>query len=153
MSERPSLVRVLHFVVVGLLLAGGAAYWALKPPSVNPMADPQAAEAMALVQTHRAQGAPTVLQAVNNRVKRMADRGQGVRLDEWRVRKEGPNVYLVQVIIREEGTNQWFEREYVWRVNLPRRSVVAVSLPATDLTPPAPEASGAEAPQATAATP
>lgn len=135
-AERPSWSRLLHYAAALLLVVGGAAYWWVKPPSLNPMADPQAAEAMALVQTHRALDAPTILQAINDRVKRRAERGLGVRLDQWRVKKEGPNTYLVQVIIREEGTNQWYEREYVWRVNLARRSVEPASLPATDLMPP-----------------
>jgi hypothetical protein len=103
------------------------------------MADPQAAEALALVQTHRALDAPTILQAINDRVKRRAARGLGVRLDQWRVKKEGPNTYLVRVIMREEGTSQWYEREYVWRVNLAGRSVEPASLPATDLMPPSPD--------------
>ncbi|WP_447972526.1 hypothetical protein [Nitrospira sp. Kam-Ns4a] len=151
-NKSPSLVTILHYVVLGLLVIAGAAYWALRPSSINPMADPRAAEAMALVQTHPAHGAPTILQAVNNRVKRLADRGQGVRLDAWRVQQEAPDVYLVKVIIREEGTKQWFEREYLWRVNLKRRAVEAISMPAGDLMPLTPEASPAPGPPGQTAT-
>lgn len=133
-----SLVKWIHYLVVGVLVAGGLAYWALKPPTLNPMADPRAAEAMALVHTHRAQNAPTLLQALTNRVQRIAARGQGVKLGEWTVepQKGQPDTYLVKVFVREEGTRQqWFEREYVWRVDVTKRSVVPLSMPAEDLMP------------------
>lgn len=129
------MIKLLHYLVVSLLLFGGLAYWFLTPPTLNPMADPQAAEAMALVQTHRAQQAPTLRQALTDRVRAMAARGQGVRLGEWRVERERGDVYLVRISVREEGTKQWFEREYIWRVDLGTKSVVALTLPATDLMP------------------
>lgn len=134
-ARSSSLVGTLHYVVLGLALAGGLTYWALKPPSVNPMADPRAAEAMALVQTHRAQNAPTVRQAVTQRVQDMVARGQGVRMGEWRVERQNEEIYLVKIDVREQGTKQWIEREYIWRVNVNRRSVVPFSLPAEDLMP------------------
>jgi hypothetical protein len=138
-QDRPSSspVTFIHYLVVVLLVAGGLAYWALKPVRLNPMADPRAAEAMALVQTHRAQQAPTLLQALTDRVQRIADRGQGVKLGEWTVEPEKgrEDAYLVKVFVREEGTRQWFEREYVWRVDLAKRSVVPLSMPAEDLMP------------------
>ncbi len=133
-----SVSRVVHAVVIGLLIAGGIAYWLWKPASLNPMADARAADAMALVQTHRALQAPTLLQAVSGRVRAMAVQGQGVRLGEWRVERQAEDIYLVRVIIREQGTKQWFEREYVWRADLAKRSVQAISLPAMDLMPPEP---------------
>lgn len=130
-------VKRIHVAIVVLLLGGGGLYWALKPPALNPMADLRAAEAMALVQTHGAKRAPTLLQAVNERVKQMRERGQGVRLGEWRVEKDGesPDRYLVITFIREQGFRDWFEREYVWRVNLKRKSVEPLSMAAEDLMP------------------
>jgi len=129
------VVKLLHYLVVGLLLLGGLAYWLLKPPTLNPMADAQAAEAMALVQTHKAQRAPTLRQALTDRVQAIAARGQGVRLGEWRVEQEQGDLYLVKIYLREQGTTQWFEREYTWRVDLGTKSVVALTLPAADLMP------------------
>jgi hypothetical protein len=134
-KARSSLAGTIHYVVLGLCLAGGLAYWALKPPTVNPMADPRAAEAMALVQTHRAQGAPTLRQAMTQRAQAIAARGQGVRLGEWRVEQQRDDIYLVKIDVREQGTKQWFEREYVWRVDLGKRSVIPLSMPAEDLMP------------------
>ena len=129
------MVKLLHYLVVGLLLLGGLAYWLLKPPTLNPMADAQAAEAMALVQTHKAQRAPTLRQALTDRDQAIAARGQGVRLGEWRVEQEQGDLYLVKIYLREQGTTQWFEREYTWRVDLGTKSVVALTLPAADLMP------------------
>ena len=143
-----STSQVVHIVVLGLLVLGGVAYWALTPHSLNPMADPRAAEALALVQTHRARSAPTVLQAVTNRVKTLKERGQGVRLGEWRVQREGdaPDRYLVRIFIREQGTKDWFERDYVWRVRLSTKSVEAVSMPAEDFLPLTPSEPGPPVP-------
>lgn len=130
-----SLSRLLHVLVLGLLVAGAVAYWAFKPHALNPMADPQAAEAMALVQTHRAEHAPTLRQALTDRVQAMEKRGIGVRLGEWHVEHQQGNLYLVKVFVREQGTRQWFEREYIWQVNLARKTVTGITLPAIDLMP------------------
>ncbi len=131
----PRWVTLIHVAIVVLIAAGGLWYWFAKGASINPLADPAAAEAMALVQTHPAKHAPTVLQAVNDRVKSMKERGQGVRLGEWRVEKDGdrPDRYLVKTYIREQGFKDWFEREYLWRVDLKRKRIEPLSLPAEDL--------------------
>lgn len=134
-SGTSPIVRYLHYAAAGLLLAGGLLYWAMKPPTVNPLADPQAAEAMALVQTHRAKQAPTLRQALTDRVQAIAARGQGVRMGEWTVQKQRDDVYVVKVFVREEGSRQWFERDYEWQVNLAKRKVVPMSMPAEDLMP------------------
>ena len=130
-----SFNTIMHYTIAVLLIAGGLAYWYLRPPSLNPMADPRAAEAIALVQTHGAQRAPTLLQALNDRVKRIKKRGRGVRLGEWRVEALNRDRYAVKIWIREEGTKEWFEREYVWRVDLNNGSVAALTDPAADLMP------------------
>lgn len=121
--------------MVVLILVGGLVYWAFQPSSLNPMADARAAEAMALVQTHRAHQATTLRQAITDRVQTLAKRGQGVKLGEWRVERDRGDVYLVKIFVREQGTRTWFEQEYLWRVDLDKRSVVALTLPAADLMP------------------
>ncbi|MDE3035300.1 MAG: hypothetical protein KGO52_08645 [Nitrospirota bacterium] len=135
-----STVRIVHYAVVGLLIVGGLAYWAMKPPTANPMADPRAAEAMALVQTHRAKEAPTLRQALTDRVQAMQARGKGVRMGEWTVEKKRDDLYVVKVFVREEGSQggglRWFERDYEWQVDLAKQSVVPMSMPAEDLMPP-----------------
>ncbi len=94
---------------------------------------------MALVQTHRAHHAPTLRQAITDRVQALAKRGQGVKLGEWRVEREQGDLYLVKIFLREQETRSWFEREYHWRVDLDKRSVVALTLPASELMPTEPE--------------
>ncbi len=143
-----SLSKILHYAVVALLAIGGLAYWLLKPPSLNPLTDPQAAQALALVQTHRAAGYPTILQAFNERVRLQKERNLGVRLGEWRVQKldndrQNPNDerYEVRMNLREQGTNQWFEREFIWHVDLATKRVNAASLPADGLMPEGPDSS------------
>jgi hypothetical protein len=136
-SSSSSLSRYLHYGALVLLLIGGAAYWGLKPATLNPMADPRAADAMALVQTHRALGATTLLQAVNDRVRARSERGEGVRAGAWMVKPLGKDRYMVEISIREESANktQWFEREFQWEADLAARMVIAISVPAQGLMP------------------
>lgn len=134
-SASSSWIKIIHYAVVACLVFGGLAYWVAKRSTVNPMADPQAAEAMALVQTHRAQAAATLRQAITDRVKTLAARGQGVRLGEWTVEQEQESVYVVRVSIREQVTKGWFEREYIWKVDVSQRRVLPLTIAASDLMP------------------
>jgi hypothetical protein len=131
--------KVLHYAVFLLLLGAGLVYWWMKPPNLNPFLDPQAAEALALVQTHRAAGYPTILQAFNERVRIQQTRKLGLRLGEWQVIKQEGQRYEVRIYMREQGTTQWFEREFIWHVDLATKRVNAASLPADGLMPEGPE--------------
>src|SRR5262249_52387699 len=96
------------------------------PPSLNPMADKRAAEALALVQTHRALGYPTILQAMNEHVRSMKQRGRGVRLGEWRVNQADGDLYEIRVQLRDEGEKgQWFEGVFMWHAGGPPKKVTA----------------------------
>ena len=128
-------VKIVHYGVFGLLAIGAIAYVLLRPPFLDPMSDPEAAEAMALVQTHRAQQSPTIRQAISERVKELSDKGRGVNLREWRVEREPSGAYLVRVSIREQVTVEWFERNYLWRVDVAKRSVIPLTIPASTLMP------------------
>lgn len=130
-----SVSRVLHIGVAVLAVGGAAVFWWMSSGNLNPVADPNAAKAMALVQTHRALSAPTIRQAIDERVKMLADEGRGVRVMEWKVRHERDAFYLVRIMIREEGAKQWFEREYVWRTNIETNEVTPLSLPAEGVMP------------------
>ncbi len=135
-SPSSSLSRYLHYGALALLLIGGASYWALKPATLNPMADPRAAEAMALVQTHRALGAPTLLQALNEHVRFVVQQNRAIRIGEWSVKHLGRDQYLVAVTMREQSsTTQWFERDYQWQADVAKKAVMAVSMPAESLMP------------------
>ena len=142
-SRSPSTARVVHYTVVAVFVLGGLYYLWTTPPSLNPMADKRAAEALALVQTHRAVGAPTILQAMTEHVRSMKERGRGVRLGEWRVKQVEGDLYEIRVQLRDEGMNgQWFEREFIWHANLRVKKVNAASLPADGVTPKEPDPSG-----------
>jgi hypothetical protein len=130
--------KAIHYAILFLLLAGGLLYWWQKAPTLNPMTDPQAAEALALVQTHRAVGYPTILQAFNERVRIQGERKLGLRLGEWQVIKQEGQRYEVRIYVREQGTTQWFERNYIWHVDLGTKRVSAASLPADGLMPDGP---------------
>ncbi len=134
-----TITKILHYGALLVLVIGGLAYVWLKPPTINPVVDPLAAQALALVQTHRAAGYPSILQAFNEHVRVKNEQGKGVKLGEWRVMKLEQDRYEVRVNLREEGTNQWFEREFIWHVDLTTKRINAASLPADGLMPEGPE--------------
>jgi hypothetical protein len=143
------MVKILHYAVLAVIVLGVLYYLWVTPPSLNPMADKQAAEALALVQTHRALGYPTILQAMNEHVRSMKERGRGVRLGEWRVKQADGDLYEIRVQLRDEGEKgQWFEREFIWHAHLGSKKVNAASLPADGLTPKAPDLDSPALPQA-----
>ena len=134
------MVKVIHYAVVVLLIVGSAYYVWTKPPTVNPLIDRRGADALAMVQTHRAQGYPTILQAMTEHVRSMKDRGLNARLGEWRVKQVDGDIYEVRVQLRDQGqTGQWFEREFIWHAHLSLKKVNAASLPADGITPKEPE--------------
>jgi hypothetical protein len=129
-------VKIIHYAVVAVLLLGVLYYLWLKPPSVSLVLDSRAAEALALVQTHRAQGYPTILQAMTEHVRSMSDRNRVARLGEWRVKQVEGDQYEIRVWLRDQGaTGQWFEREFIWHADLSSKRVNAASLPADGVTP------------------
>ena len=134
------MVKIIHYAVLVVLILGTAYYVWTKPPTVNPMIDRRGADALAMVQTHRAVGYPTILQAMTEHVRSMKDRGLNARLGEWRVKQVDGDIYEVRVQLRDKGVNnQWFEREFIWHANLSLKRVNAASLPADGITPKPPE--------------
>jgi hypothetical protein len=134
-------VKIILYAVVAVLVLGMLYYLWTKPPSVNPITDSRAAEALALVQTHRAQGYPTILQAMTEHVRSMNERNRVARLGEWRVKQVEGDLYEIRVWLRDQGaTGQWFEREFIWHADLALKKVNAASLPADGITPKEPDA-------------
>ena len=130
------IVKIIHYAVVVVLVIGTLYYFWMKPPSLNPVADRRAAEALALVQTHRALGYPTILQAMTEHVRSMSERNRVARLGEWRVKQLEGDLYEVRIQLRDQGvTGQWFEREFIWHADLSLKKVNAASLPADGVTP------------------
>ena len=129
-------MKIIHYAVLAVLVIGTLYYFWMKPPSVNPVADRRAAEALALVQTHRALGYPTILQAMTEHVRSMSERNRVARLSEWRVKQLEGDLYEVRIQLRDQGvTGQWFEREFIWHADLSLKKVNAASLPADGVTP------------------
>lgn len=134
-KSRPRAVVWLEWGAVVLLVGGVAAYLAWRP--LDPMADPRAAHALALVQAHPARSAPTIRQALDAVLKahRTADRSPSI--GEWTVRAEERNGYLVRVVVRLPGDQKprWIEWEYLWRVRPSTQTVIPLSRPAVEVMP------------------
>lgn len=134
-------MKIVHYAAVAVLVLGAVYYFWTKPPSLNPVADHRAAEALAMVQSSRAVDYPTILQAMIGHVHSMNERNRGARLGEWRVKQVEGDLYEIRVQLRDEGERgQWFEREFIWHADLVTKKVNAASLPADGVTPKAPDA-------------
>ena len=134
-SPRARTMVWLEWGAVALLFVGVAAYLIWKP--LDPMADPRAAHALALVQTHPARTATSIRQAIDAIVKanRKGDRTSVV--GDWTVRNDERNGYLVRVVVRLPGDEmrRWVEWEYLWRVRLSPPTVIPLSRPAVEIMP------------------
>ena len=134
-------MKIIHYAVVAVLVLGAVYYLWMKPPSLNPIPDSRAAEALALVQSHQAQGYPTILEAMTEHVRSMSERNRVARLGEWRVKYVEGDQYEIRVQLRDQGvTGQWFEREFIWHADLSSKKVNAASLAADGVTPKEPDA-------------
>jgi len=134
------MVKILHYAAFGILAFGALYFIWTKPPTINPMLDRRGADALALVQTHRAIGYPTILQAMTEHVRSMKERGLNARLGEWRVKQVDGDLYEIRVQLRDQGVGgQWFEREFIWHANLSLKKINAASLPADGVTPKEPD--------------
>jgi hypothetical protein len=135
-SLRPFGTHVIHYAVVALLLLGGLYYAWTTLPSTTPSRSAREAEALALVQNHPAIGFSSIAEAMNEHVRTMKARGQGVRLGEWRVKQVEGHIYEIRVQLRDQSVRgQWFEREFIWHAHLDLKRVNAASLPADGVTP------------------
>lgn len=144
------MVKVIHYAVVVMLVVGAAYFIWTKPPTINPLIDRREADALAMVQTHRAQGYPTILQAMTEHVRSMKQRGLNARLGEWRVKQVDGDIYEVRIQLRDQSvTGQWFEREFIWHAHLGLKKVNAASLPADGVTPKEPESNEPPPPEQT----
>ena len=136
-----SMVKIIRYAVVAVLVLGTLYYLWMMPPSLKPMTDHRAAEALMLVQTHLAQGYPTILQAMTEHVRSMNERKRVAWLGEWRVKQVEGDLYEIRIQLRDQSvTGQWFEREFIWHADLLLKQVNAASLAADGITPKEPDA-------------
>lgn len=142
------MIRVIQVVAVSVLILGALYYAWMGLPRFNQVTmDERQVEALTLVQSSPAIGAATILEAMNAHVRSMKDRGQGVRLGEWRVAHVEGDIYEIRVQLRDQSVRgQWFEREYIWHAHLGRKKVNAASLPADGVTPKEPDTDQTTAP-------
>jgi hypothetical protein len=134
------MVKLLRLAALALLLLGVFYYLWMKPPSLNSVVEGRGAEALTLVQNHRAQGYPTILEALTEHVRSMSERNRVARLGEWRVKQVEGDLYEIRIQLRDQGaTGQWFEREFIWHADLALKRVNAASLAADGITPKAPD--------------
>ncbi len=136
------MMKIVRYSVVAVLVLGALYYAGTGVPRINQTTmDERQREALTLVQSSPAIGAATILDAMNDHVRSMKDRGQGVRLGEWRVSHVEGDIYEIRVQLRDQSVRgQWFEREYIWHAHLGRKKVNAASLPADGVTPKPPDA-------------
>ena len=135
------MVKIIRYAVVAVLVLGTLYYLWMMLPSLKPMTDHRAAEALTLVQTHQAQGYPTILQAMAEHVRSMSERNRVYRLGEWRVKQVEGDLYEIRIQLRDQSvTGQWFEREFIWHADLSLKKVNAASLAADGITPKEPDA-------------
>src|SRR2546421_3467762 len=125
----------LEWGAVALLFVGVAAYVIWKP--LDPMADPRAAQALALVQPHPARSTPTIRQAIDAIVKASRKDDRTPVVGDWTVRADERNGYLVRVVVRLPGEEKlrWVEWDYLWRVRLSPQTVSPLSMPALEIMP------------------
>jgi len=136
---RSPLIVWIEWGAVALLVGGVAGYLFWKP--LDPMGDPRAAQALALVQTHPARSAPSIRQAIGDVMKanRRADRSPSS--GEWSVRPDDRtgerDSYHVRLVVRLPGeqTHRWIEWEYLWTVRLSPPAVIPMSRPAVEIMP------------------
>ncbi len=129
-------MKIIHYAAVAVLLLGAVYYLWMQPPSLKPVVEGRAAEALTMVQTYQAIGYPTILQAMTEHVRSMKERDRVSRLGEWRVKQVEGDLYEIRVQLRDQGaTGQWFEREFIWHADLALKKVNAASLSADGVTP------------------
>jgi len=139
-QPRSRLVVWIEWGAVVLLVGGVSGYLLWKP--LDPMGDQQAAQALALVQTHPARSAPSIRQAIDAVMKanRIPD-DRSPSIGEWTVRRDGQaqerGSYRVRVVVRLPGDqkNRWIEWEYLWLVRLSPPTIVPLSRPAVEIMP------------------
>ena len=138
-GRRPAWIRWVEWGLVAALVIGIGGYLFWKP--LNPMADPKAAHALALVQTHPARNAPSIRQAIDGIMQDNQKPGRSPSASEWTVQRNNRTPdrqgYLVRVEVRLPGDqpHRWIEWEYLWLVQLSPEAVIPVSRPAAEVMP------------------
>ena len=127
--------KVIGYILGILLVSIAVLYFSLKPSGPNLPDDPLALEALNLVKEHPSRQAPNIEQAIAGLVEDLENKGRPFRKGNWRVSSQGPDTYVVSMLIREKGADEWIERDYAWRVNVKKKWIRVITLPATHIMP------------------
>ena len=128
---------VLFFIA---LVAFGLLWLYSSQPPRGPQLpnDPKALEALNRVKNHESRDSTTIEEALEKVIAATKDRGQSIRVGDWRVAVAGDKAketYVVSRLIREKGETGWIERDFAWRVNLKEKWIKVVTLAASSLMP------------------
>ena len=129
------MTRLFGYVFGILILSLLLVYFNSKPSEPELPDDPQARVALQLVKVHPSRQAANIEQAIEQLLQEMEKQGKPFHKGEWRVANSAPDTFVVSLLIREKGETGWIERDYAWRVNLKKRWIRVISLPATHLMP------------------
>ena len=127
--------KPILYIIVGFFVCAGLASQFITPTKTVVPEDPLAEEALNLVKAHPARQYSSIDVAVQQLAKDLKSRGKLVQLGDWRVAKEAEGTYMVSILIKEQGTTEWIERDYAWRVDTRDQSLRIVTLPATNIMP------------------
>ena len=125
--------------VIALVAFGLLWLYSTQPPRGPQLPDdPKALEALNRVKTHGSRDSTTIEQALEKVIAATKERGQPIRVGDWRVAVAGDKAketYVVSRLIREKGETGWIERDFAWRVNLKEKWIKVVTLAASSLMP------------------
>ena len=130
-----NIQKILGFLVLGVFIAVGFLYSKPRGGTPNIPDDPQAYEALELVQSHPGRNAPNLEEAVKQYIRDLEVKGVPYHKGEWQVGEEQPGVYAVRILVREKGFDEWIEREFAWRVTLKDKTIRVISLAAIHFMP------------------
>ena len=129
------MTRVFGYFVGILVLSILLVYFNTKPGEPELPNDPLALEALNLVRAHASRQAGNIEQAIDQILEDMEKKGQPFHKGPWRVANSAPDTFVVSLLIREKGETGWIERDYAWRVNVKKKWIRVITLPATHLMP------------------
>ena len=129
------MTRLLGYALGILILSLLLVYFNTKSDEPQLPDDPQALEALQLVKLHPSRQGGNIEQALDQLIDEMEKDGKPFHRGQWRVANSAPDTFMVSLLIREKGETGWIERDYSWRVNVNKKSIRVITLPATHLMP------------------
>ena len=127
--------RILGYIFGILILSLLLVYFNMKSEEPELPDDPLALEALNLVREHPSRQSGNIEEAIDHLLETMVDQGKPFHKGNWRVANSDPDTFVVSLLIREKGETGWIERDYAWRVNVKKKWIRVITLPAQALMP------------------